>query len=744
MRNVLRLFRNDLRRVFRNVVSVIIALGLVVMPSIFAWYNILACWNVFDNTGNLTVAVANADEGYQSDLVPLKVNVGEQVIAALRANEDIDWVFTDEAEAIDGAKAGRYYAAVVIPPDFSRDMLTFYSDDAQRASIVYYANEKKSAIAPKITDKGADSVSYQVNSVFAETLSEISLAAAESLARYAERSDAEGRLGDLASHLKALSEDAGKAGQALRLFANLADASWQLLDRSAALVDDAQAQSDEAADRLAQGVDGLEELAQDLRDAIDQLAGALGASANSFRALPQAADGLFDAAAAQEEASADALRQRADDLRSQVEQWRSLRADLEALEAQAEEVGGAGLAEGLGEADGSRAGAGALAGSAAMLDEPIAKAEDAVARLQEAADAAEAGGDLVAQRAAVNNAALAAADSMDELRQRFEDELKPALEGLADTVSSLAAHAEASMGRIQAAGGRLSSSLATAQGALGGASGRIGAMAATLEEASEELGALADDLTEALAAGDADSVRALLGSDVQALAAALAAPVGLERIAVFPAENFGSAMAPLYTTLALFIGSLLILVVVKPTVSKVARRSLDDPKPRQLFFGRFCTMGAFSLAQTTLMGLGNLFFLQVQAAHPWLLMLCFWVSGLVFTFMIYALVVAFANLGKAIAVLLLIVQVTGCGGSFPLQIMPGFVQALSPWLPATHVVNAMRAAMMGTYGADFWVQMGMLLLFLVPAALIGLVLRKPLARFMKWYVHEVESSKLVG
>ena len=96
------------------------------------------------------------------------------------------------------------------------------------------------------------------------------------------------------------------------------------------------------------------------------------------------------------------------------------------------------------------------------------------------------------------------------------------------------------------------------------------------------------------------------------------------------------------------------------------------------------------------------------------------------------------------AVLLLIVQVTGCGGSFPLQILPSFIQNISPWLPATHVVNAMRAAMFGVYGNDFWIEMGLLALFIIPAALIGLVLRKPLARFMTWYVEQVESSKLIG
>ena len=143
MRDMWLIFSDELRRLFANVMSVVIALGLVAMPSIFAWYNIIACWDVFDHTGNLSVAVANTDEGYQSDLIPLRVNVGEQVVSALRANDQIDWLFTDEGDAVDGARSGRYYAAVVIPKDFSRDMLTFFADDARQASIVYYSNEER-------------------------------------------------------------------------------------------------------------------------------------------------------------------------------------------------------------------------------------------------------------------------------------------------------------------------------------------------------------------------------------------------------------------------------------------------------------------------------------------------------------------------------------------------------------------------------------------------------------------------
>ncbi len=728
MNNIARIFRDDCRRLFANVVSVIIAAGLVVMPSIFAWYNVIACWNVFDNTGNLTVAVANADEGYQSDLVPLRVNVGEQVVSALRANDQIDWVITTEDDAVDGARSGRYYAAVVIPPEFSRDMLTFYAEDSEHAKIIYYANEKKSAIAPKITDRGADTVSYQVNEVFAETLSEVALGVAESFSRLADEGDLDGRVADVADHARSLADSAERASSVLGLYSSLAQTARDLVDGSAALAASARAGIDGASDAAGQGIAAARTAADALRSSGTGLSDALAASSAAFDAAAGSVDGVFDAMSGSTATSAAHLRERAQALDAQVGAYRDLAAHLRELAASAPEVEQA-----------------ALEHAAQGMDAVAELVVSMQGNLRAAADKLEAG-DAAAQadREAARQQAAEARDRIDALKADFDEHLGPELDQLAADSATLADGLETALGKLDAAGGELAASAGSAGESLDAASAKIDEAAAGLAGAASQLREMADAVDAALAAGDPQALRDVLNADAQALSSALAAPVAVERVAVFPAENFGSAMAPLYTTLALFIGSLLILVVVKPTVSARDQADLRDPKPRQLFLGRFGVMALLSLAQTTLMGLGNLFFLQVQAAHPWLLMLCFWTAGLVFTFLIYALVAAFANLGKAMAVLLLIVQVTGCGGSFPLQLLPGFVQALSPWLPATHVVNAMRAAMMGTYGTDYWVQMGQLMLFVVPAALIGLVLRRPLARFMAWYVEQVESSKLVG
>ena len=725
-----RLMRSDVRHLFANVVSMVITIGLIAMPSIFAWYNILACWNVFDNTGNLTVAVANTDEGYESDLMPLRVNVGEQVVSALRANDQIDWTFTSEGDAIDGARSGRYYAAVVIPKDFSRDMLTFYSSDMEHAQIIYYANEKKSAIAPKITDQGADAVAYQVNSTFVETLSEIALGVAESLSNYADSSGLEGRVAALATSIDDTADELESMASVVGLHGSLIDAARDLADESAKLVAAARADVEKVSGLASEGAAAAGSIADALGAAGDALGSALDASAASFDAVMAAADDLFDATSEQAANAAGRLRAQADAVDGQAAAAQGTVAQLEALKGSvAPEYQPAVQAL----IDQMRATIGLMGQTSESLRSAAAKIE---------AGSAKAEG----QREEVKRLAEEAKQGLAAAKADYEANVAPALADLGRYASQLGAALEAGSGHLGSADDALSGSLGSADNLLAFSANRIGPMVERLNAAAAELHGVASEISDALASGDAEKLRQVIGADVQALAKALAAPIGAERIAVFPAENFGSAMAPLYTTLALFIGALLILVVVKPTVSARARADLgvEDPTPRALFLGRFGVMAFLSLCQTTLAALGNLLFLQVQVANVALFLLCFWVAGLVFTFLIYALVAAFANLGKAMAVLLLIIQVTGCGGSFPLQILPPFVQALSPWLPATHVVNAMREAMFGASGAQYWVQMGELALFLVPAALIGLVLRKPLARFMAWYVEKVESSQVVG
>ena len=175
MKNILRIMYGDLTHATKNVIGAIVLVGLIVVPALYAWFNIAGSWDPYGNTQGLKVAVANEDAGYQSDLVPLEVNVGDSVVSALRADDEFDWVFTDEEAAVEGVRSGAYYAAIVIPESFSADMMTLFSPDMQHSSIVYYSNEKENAIAPRVTEKGASTIQGSIDETFAQTVAEVGL-----------------------------------------------------------------------------------------------------------------------------------------------------------------------------------------------------------------------------------------------------------------------------------------------------------------------------------------------------------------------------------------------------------------------------------------------------------------------------------------------------------------------------------------------------------------------------------------
>lgn len=727
MRNIWRLFTGDLKRLGHNVITVIIVLGLVAIPSLFSWYNLIACWNVFDNTGNLKVAVANSDEGYKSDLVPLEINVGEQVVSALRANDQLKWTITDEEDAIDGARSGRYYAAVVIPSSFSRDMMTFYSDDVEHAKITYYTNEKKNAIAPKVTDQGADGVSAQVNTVFAETLSEVALGIATTLADYAENSDMGGRIGELAVHIDNVGSTMDKASSVLTMYSSVLGSAQSLVDDSAALL----GQVKNEADGVKDSVSDIKAAAGDVGDAIGTSASALSTaieqSAASYGAVVDSVDAAFDSASSLASSSASQLTSAASRVDGQIGDYRNIIEHLESLKPLL-----------------PSAAQSAVDTMTARLNASIALQEQLRDSLNSAAADIEAGRtNTQAKRDEIKGLAQQAKDALSGAKADYDTQLKPDMEALSDTVGEASATFSSTAATLDATASDLSGAAGSVSSGIGDAKQKLDAAASDLSSSAQRMHDAGARIAEAAASGDVEALRAAIGSDPSALAKAVSAPVKLDRHAVYQVDNFGSAMTPLYTTLALWIGALLVMVTLKVTPSKRILDQMGHVPAWQQFIGRFGVVALISLMQSTCVSVGNMVFLGVQTANPFLYLLCYWVSGLVFAFIIYTLVVSFANFGKAISVFLLIIQVSGGGGSYPLQSLPTFVQELSPYLPVTHAVNAMRAAMFGVYNGDFWTEIGILLLFTVPFIVLGLVLRTPLIKVVSKFVEMVESSKVM-
>ena len=346
--------------------------------------------------------------------------------------------------------------------------------------------------------------------------------------------------------------------------------------------------------------------------------------------------------------------------------------------------------------------------------------------------------------------------AVDDLSADYDNDLKPKLDSLASTLSS----AQTSLSSARSS---LSSSVSTASD--GGDSVRekltslhdnLTSAASDMRDSAGKMDSLHTSIKEAQDSGNLTTLKDIIGNNPEALAAAIAAPVGVETIRVYPVANFGSQMAPMYTILALWVGSVLMAVSIRSDVSddNVADGlAEDDPlratltaSPIRLpagYLGRYLIFGTIALAQATLLGLGDLYFLKVQHNHPLEFMGTLWLTAVVFSFLLYTLIATFGNAGKALGVLLLVLQISGAGGAFPLAILPPFFSSVSPFLPATHAITALRASIAGYSGHEYGDAMRFLASFILFAAFLGLALRPLLVRGNRRMVVKLESTKLL-
>ena len=728
-----KLFTGDMRRMFSNVVSVIIVIGLVVIPGLFTWFNVAAAWDPFGNLNQLKIAVANTDKGYKSSLVPVKVTVGDSVVNALRANNQLDWTITTKDDAIDGAKSGKYYAAVVIPSSFSKDMMTFFSDDVQHAKLTYYTNEKINAVAPKITGQGADQVAAQVNQTFAQTIATVALSVASDLSDELGSEKASKLLTTFNANVGDMATQLGDAASMLNTFAGLTDTAQSLISSSDQLVDSISASAKSASSSLKDTKQGTSDITSALNTASKALTTAFTNSSSSYQAVADSIDSTLDSAGTGASDASAGLKRQACIIDQQITEFQALRDSIAGITVP--DMSDAAAHDRL---------VTARDNIVKQLDTAISAQTRVRNAINTAATAIDTGKtDAEAKRAEISGLAQQAKQSISGLKTSYTKEIKPQITSISNSISSVTSTLASGSDTLDSTLSDLDSTSKTAGKALSNMRSVLTSTAQLLEKNSTKLDDLNSKLAQALNSGDMSEVRSVLGNNPETLAASLEAPVKLNRKALFPVETFGTGLTPFYTFLPLWVGALLMAVTLKTQVSARIRKELGDPKPRVLFFGHYGVFAVLGLLQSTFSCGGTLLFLRVHAVHPLLFMLSGWLSSLVYSFFMYAMVVSFYNVGKAIGVIMLAMQISGSGGGYPLQVLPDFITWISPFLPATHSIMAMRAAIAGIYNNDYWIAMGKLALFIIPALLVGLVIRKPVMRFNRWYAHTLEATNVI-
>ncbi|OXM99738.1 YhgE/Pip domain-containing protein [Bifidobacterium vansinderenii] len=784
MRNILQIFTRDVRNAVSNVIGVIVTMGLVIVPSLYAWFNIAASWNPYDNTASLKVAVASADAGYKSDLIPVKINVGETVISTLRANHQLDWVFTDPDNAEDGVRSGDYYAAIVIPRNFSADMMTLFSPKVKHAKLKYYTNEKINAIAPHVTDEGADTIADQIDSTFAKTIGQVGLDLVTTLAKYAQGDQMQNYVANATGHIDAMGDQLTSASAQTASYSKLLASTESIIDSTSNLIDSSGKTVTDAKNGLKQAQDGVTSLDNALNGTADTLGSALSQSEKSYDSVSGKVDTAFDAIDTQSDAASKQLTALSGKVSGAADGYQSLIAALNDMKSATGSGGAAG-------------GSGSSSDVQTALDDAITavtnaqKAQkDLAGQLSGAADTINGtNSDITAKRNDLKNQIAAAKKSVTDVKTTYDNGLKPKLAALADSIDTVSAQTRsvadgvsATVKDLKGVSGDADTSIAGIRKILDRASERLGSAGNTMHDLSKQIAGItggtgnAGSRASGDSAGSADSAQGdsgqngsgdsnsggsddasspvsqlgtLANLDPDALAALLSSPVSVNRVAVYHIANYGSAMAPFYTILAIWVGSIILVAMMKVAMSERGREEVlmatGEPRLRlhQQYFGRYLFFMLLALLQGALVALGDLYYLGVQSEHPMQFLLVCEVAAVVFSNITYTLALSFGDIGKAIAVVLLVMQVAGSGGTFPIETLPPVFRALYPFLPFPHGIAAMHAAMAGAFGAEFWRETALLAVFIVPSLLLGLVLRKPVIRLNDWIIRNLESTKLM-
>lgn len=726
MKNVWKIFQRDMMRVRNNVIALVVIIGISVVPCLYAWFNIAASWDPYSNTGNLKVAVASVDEGYEGSLIPIEINIGDKVLSALRENTQMEWVFTTEEKATSGVKSGKYYAAIVIPKDFSNKMMSVFSEKVEKPEITYYSNAKENAIAPKVTDKGAGAVQRQVNEVFIETVSDTTLTVLQAVSNMTQASGAETIVGNLNTNLNQIAGDLTASAGLLESFSDMTGSAQKLLNSTTEFLQTVQQQTKESRQTFQETSKTFSGLDDSMDAAADSVGTALKSAENVYDQMDQVISGAFSDESADAQQIASTLDTLAGQVGNVVTAYTSVRDSVAAV------------------ADKYPKTSPLVDAIVVRMDTSIQQQKNLQSKLQDSAKGLrDATTDLGTARSELKDLAAKNRENMSGMSASYKSSVQKSLNQLSASLTSSKQEISSLLSQLNQSANGIYKLTDTADSDLSEIQKVLGDSGELLTEASDRIADTTARLDEMEVSGDFSELKALISGDKSAISTFLAAPVSLDTHKIYEIANYGSSMAPFYSVLSIWIGGIVLVAMLKVNVSENCTKGLKNVKLHQIYFGRFITFMIVGLFQSTLIALGDLLYLGIQCEHPFLFLLGCWFSSLVFVNIIYTLTVSLGDIGKAVSVILLVVQVAGTGGTFPIEVAPSFFRAVYPLLPFTHSMAALRETVGGMYGMNYWIDLGKLAIFLGISLIVGLVLRKPIIKANDAFTEKLEETKLM-
>ena len=325
-------------------------------------------------------------------------------------------------------------------------------------------------------------------------------------------------------------------------------------------------------------------------------------------------------------------------------------------------------------------------------------------------------------------------------RERFENDIRPSLNTCFDKLLTITGNISDLMNSLSKTLLQMGNVFDAVAVSLNSANDSLAKTKDLLSLISERLDSAVRKLGEVENSDELMIISNTLSGDPESYSEFFSEPVKMDTEVIYPVTNYGSAVTPFYTTLSIWVGALVLAAILK---TKVKTGKYPDATEAQSFFGRYISFLILAEMQTLVTVLGNLFIFKVQCPHPFLFWFVCAYTAFVFSLFIYSLVLAFSDVGKAIAVVCVVIQIAGSSGTYPIELLPAFFQKVYLFFPFPYAINAMRETIGGLYGSDIAVYLLQLSAFIGVALVIGLLIRRPFRKFNRFMMHRMEDTKLL-
>ena len=723
MKNILAIFKADVRGLVKNVLALIIIIGLCILPSLYAWFNIYSNWDPYANTGNIKIAAYSEDEGYTGEDGTVQ-NMGGKILDNLKENTAIGWTMVNSGEeAIEGVKSGDYYAAVVIEKDFSYKMFNMFAEGFANPGITYYENEKKNAVATKITDTAVSTLQQSIDAQFVDVVIRTVFEQTNNVSGEIETNN---KIKEFTDKLTAVNNNLITYETTIE---SLISANKELTTS----VGKAQDEIDSLKGQVDTGIDDVTGVQNGISNTRTSLSDFNAKVKESVAQIESSLDKVISDL--ENTTVTDDARKMADDMVQTMKDVNTLKKEALKLEAA---IKGIKLPSDYDkETQDALNAIESVIGNADDIREVInglgiTDAADKVTSRIEA--------ELAKKTDSVEDAVRTCKDYASNMSNMFTNSLMPQIDGILANTEQILATVNTLLESIKTTLENTGTIFNGMVSTIGSTNQSLEQMQVIIQGVSGKLKSVTELFNGTTEDERVQALRKLMSGDPDTYGEFFSEPVKTDTVEVYPIANYGSAMTPFYTVLALWVGALLLTALVKV---KAEPKNLQGVKLHQLYFGRYLLFFVLGQIQALVVVLGDIYLLHCQILDKGLFWFTASLTSFVFTLLVYSLTLSFGDIGKAVAVVIMVIQIAGSGGTFPIELLPSVYRNIYIFFPFPYAINAMRETIGGMYGNMYVKSLLQLMIFAAAALVLGLVIRKPFIKWNHFVEKRMEDTKMM-